>query len=355
MNMFKLFTKALLAAALTFGAAQANDTTFGGEGVTLLPIENENITMVDEHIVLEGYQGTKNKSDGWKATCTFHFKNETDKPQTITMGFPFHRYYEVSSEWGSDSWEEQKKTLSKDLITQLELPQIRSFTTKVRGAAVKSKEIKLEDKTSTYHNAWVWEVTFAPGEAIEVVNTYEHDYSGSVEGDEFINYVLKTGKNWKGGKIGRSLLEVRPKKDFVLDFFREHQVLPKGAKIEADGQFKKVVWDLKDFTPETDLFFHFRPVTGLLQFARTYLSNEEFFESRVDDQSCKSLRQGRNAYYAWFGYPFKSADLKAYFGKQWWYKEDPNFDIKKLPAAQQELIGLFAKYYKQLEKKNGCK
>ena len=358
--MMKTFMKALIALTLTFGAAQANDqVTFGGTGVTLLPIKNGNITMVDEHIVLEGHDGDGKRGPGWKAVCTFQFKNETDKPQTVTMGFPFQRLYEIDrfqreyeiDDIDDDSW---KETVSEKDATYLEQSLVESFTAKVRGVDVKPKAIRHKDKLTDYRNAWVWDVTFAPGETVEVINTYEHLTSESIEGYEFINHVLKTGKSWKGGKIGRLLFEVKPKKDFILEFDMEDSVLPKATRVEADGQFKKVVWDLKNFTPETDLYFQFYPAGDYLK-SLEMIEDSELFERAHGEESCDKLRLNRNTYYAWYGYPFKTADLKAYFGKQWWYKEDPNFDVKKLSTTQQQILAKTSKFFKAIEVKKGCR
>ena len=73
------------------------------------------------------------------------------------------------------------------------------------------------------------------------------------------------------------------------------------------------------------------------------------------EETCRKLRMMRNTYYAWYGYPFRSADLREYFKKQWWYKEDPNFDVKKLPAKAQSILGYTSKAYKKLEKEHQCK
>ncbi len=352
-KMLKSLAKALLALSLTFGAAQANDTAFGGEGVTLLPIKNDNITMVDEHIVLEAVKGNGLEIDHWKATCTFHFKNETDKPQTITMGFPFQRRYEAWCDT-EESWKEERKQYEpKERITY-EQPMIRSFSTKVRGADVKSKEIEIKDKRSPYKHAWIWDVTFAPGEAIEVINVYEHDPAGDTNGLQEINYVLKTGKNWKGGKIGRSLLEVKPNTEFVHNFSHSISTLPKGAKLESDGKYRKLVWDLKDFKPEDDLYFSFYPLKAWRDIASTSTYSLMLPDFIVEDPTCKDLRIARNRYYAWYGYPFKSADLKDYFKKQWWYQEDPNFDVKKLSTEAQEILGSSVRAINALEKEKGC-
>ena len=348
--------KALLALTFTFGAAQANDTTLGGNGVTLLPIKNDNITMADEPIVIDGIPTSNGSVSGWKTHCTFHFKNETAEPQKITMGFPFPRNFEFDgSEFGLSPSDPEFKQLSKSEQARYLQPVIHSFTTKVRGVDVKSKEIKLDDKRTEYNNAWVWEITFAPGETVEVINTYEHGTSGTVQGDQWVDYVLLTGKNWKGGKIGRSLLEVRPHTDFfpdTVEWIEDFKSTPKGARIVEDGAFKKAVWDLKDFAPDSDLHFSFFTGTDLLD---KYLSATDFLNEALEEESCDRLRLNRNAYFAWLGYPFKSADLKDHFSKMPWYKENPGFDVSKLSKTNQEVLSKISKIYGALEKKKGCR
>jgi hypothetical protein len=353
MKLFQSMMKALLALMLTFGAAQANDSTFGGTGATLLPIKNTNISMMDEHIVIDGVPTSQGPMGHWKTTCTFHFKNETKEKQTITMGFPFMRTMDIVTDL-PELTPAQVKALPPTERAPYLAPFIKSFTTKVRGAAVKSKEIDIKDKRSPYGHAWVWDVTFEPGETVEVVNTYEHDNSGDVEGHDWIDYILLTGKNWKDGKIGRSLLEVKPNTEFVHNFSHSISTLPKGAKLESDGKYRKLVWDLKDFKPEDDLYFSFYPLKAWRDIASTSTYSLMLPDFIVEDPTCKDLRIARNRYYAWYGYPFKSADLKDYFKKQWWYQEDPNFDVKKLSTEAQEILGSSVRAINALEKEKGC-
>ena len=354
--MLKSLMKALLALTLTFGAAQANDTMFGGNGATLLPIKNNNISMVDEHIVLEAFPRKDGPGiDHWTVTCVFHFKNETSKPQTVTMGFPFQRQYEHWLDPGDD-WKERRNDYTPEWQRIYEQPYIRSFTTKVRGVDVQSKEIDINDARTPYKHAWIWDVTFAPGEQIEVINVYEHEEAGTSNGDQEIHYVLKTGKNWKGGKIGRSLLEVKPNMVFQFSFLDPAEISPKGAHIEDDGQFRKIVWDLKNFTPKTDLYFHFDPMDVELY---EHLSPDTpVLKSGYDfeeEETCKDIRIQNHIYRAWFGYPFKSADLKAFFKKQWWYRENPDFDLEKLPKYARNLIITEEADYNASVKAKGCK
>ncbi len=351
--MFKTAIQAFLSCCLLCGGAMANDTELGGNGATPIPIQNDQISMKDEHVVLEGVTGPFHRALlHWKVTCTFHFKNESSTVQKLTMGFPFPQWIDIHSEYSRDKLED----LSPESREYLLQPSIRNFTTTVRGKAIEAKESKLETPDSSYAMAYIWDVEFAPGETVEVVNTYEHNASNQWDGTEFISYVLMTGKNWKGGKIGRSLLEVRPKVKFKSPVSDEDGFVygsdPKGGRWKADGEFKKRVWDLKNFTPQTDLFFAYKPDReswdlDLFDLERKTLEKK--------DASCEELRILRNAYYAPFGYPFKSEDLRSYFGKYNWYKANPKFDVNKITAQDRKRLFQLAKVVKDLETKKGCK
>ncbi len=354
-KMFKSLMKALLALTLTWSAAQAMDGTLAPMGVAPFPIENNNVTLIDEQIVFEGVPTEDGLISVWKAHCTFHFKNETAVPQKVTMGVPFERNFEFDLENYSDATEEEIKALPQANAAHL-LPTIPSFKAKVRGADVKLKEIRFDHKETKFHNAWVWEVTFAPGETVEVINSFEHG-SDSAEGLWGVGYGLMTGKSWKGGKIGRLQLEVRPNVEFIKGDLREELVgHPKGARVVTDGKFRKAVWDLKDFVPDadSDLYFGFYLLKDWLSWQ---LERElgVIPLSAVGEKSCEQLRILRNSVYAWYGYPFKSADLKAYFSKKSWYTEDPKFDIKKLSPMAQRYISEFTKELLEDEKANGCR
>ena len=73
------------------------------------------------------------------------------------------------------------------------------------------------------------------------------------------------------------------------------------------------------------------------------------------DASCSDLRILRNAYYAAYSYPFKSADLTEFFKKYDWYQPNPKFNVKKISAAESRELFYKVNIVKELEKKKGCK
>ncbi len=333
----------LLALALSLpGLASANDTAFAAEGANLIPIKNDAVRMVDEHVVLEG-QLYKDQLDAWKVTVSFHFKNESDKEQKLQMGFPFPK---MVSEVPDRPVNVPHGRKPNDWL-------IYDFKASVRGKAVKPKEVLLKnvmkvEEDSPYSYAQVWDVTFKPGEEIEVVNSYLTGVTLNVMQMQYATYVLKTGANWKDGKIGRSLIEVKPNIPFITckegpDFGEEEVTKPEGSRIKGTGKDKKVVWDLKDFTPKDDVALCIYTDDSY----RSVLRRLSLDAGELATIPPDMLRILRNQIYATYGYVFKSADLKERFEKEWWYQPNPKFDPKMLSEDDLKQI----KAYKAEEQK----
>lgn len=368
MRIFKtLFLGAIL--ALCGHGAFANESVFGGAGVNLMPIKNDQIRMADEHVILQ------QTTSGWHIEVTFHFKNDTDKKQKLLVGFPFRGHY-LDPLMGYDDYDERKT---------------RNFKATVRGKPVKTRQIKLEqpkppvkegddeefddevDEEPYYTHAYVWDVEFAPNEQVEIFNSYDQGESYTPFGVYNVYYILMTGKNWKGGKIGRSLIEVR----FIEDVVLCHDARsasdgepvgewspcedpvepdsPPGYRLEGKGRNLKVIWDLKDFTPEEDLDLNFTHRYAYLE--KRLLKWEDLDPDTESNKklSCNDLRIIRNTYYAILGYPFKNAELKAHFGKQPWYKPNPEFDLKKMPARQRDWLKSKLGDVRDIQKRRGCR
>ena len=307
--------KSLLFAALAglaLSTAHANDSTFGGAGSNLIPITNADIRMVDETILIDGRTDHSGNLIFWETEVTFHFRNESDQPQKLTIGFPFHPASQDAEEVGQ-------------------------FKAIVRGRPVTAKKIDLNTETPgyVYTFAYVWEMEFAPRETVEVKNSYLTGLSES-NGNSAVHYILKTGANWKDQKIGHSHIEIRPHIPFGDCLWG--QTRPEGYRIVKEKNLKemvwekKFVWDLKDYTPEEDVY-------GCILTRQNYefwnmkeLGTEEPKAEplRYEALSAEELRIARNMLYARHGYIFKSPDLKRYFSGQAWYRENPRFDPKLL-------------------------
>lgn len=331
----------LLAMMLSLPAmGWANDTSFAGEGSNVIPITNADVRMVDEHVVLEG-QLNKNRLDAWKVTVTFHFKNESKKAQHLKMGFPFPELYHPCAP-------NDDACVDVPLVTPTGRKETKSmiydFKSLVRGQEIKTEEITLDksyakDPAHPYSFAYVWDVDMQPEEQIEVVNSYITGVGGSSDGSLYATYVLTTGKNWKGGTIGRSWIEVKPNVPFELtDRFMGinggQQVKPAAYQIKGQGKDRKVEWILKDYRPESDVLVNFFPKSS----ASHVLYERYNCMSNFDELTMEDLRIARNTFYALHGYSFKDAELKKYFAEQWWYEVDPNYTQSQITEDEWDLI-----------------
>ncbi len=319
----------------------ANDTAFGGEGGALFPIQNSDVRMVDEHVVLEG-QVANGSLVAWNVSCTFNFKNESAQAVDLKIGFPFPSPEEIA-ELETTTPPGRQKTASL----------IYDFKAMVKGKEIQTVETQLAKPVSTqkdengeewggYTHAWTFDVHFEPGESIQIVNTYVTGVTQDVEHVIWPSYVLKTGANWKDAKIGRSLVEIKPNTLFKmgheisLDSYKPEIT---GWKLEGIGDSQKIVWDLKDFTPTSDLRFGIYTADA---YAKHLISEC----MRADEFTAKDLRICRNLPYAMHGYQFKKKEMKTHFEKQWWYQSNPDFDKKSLSRDEMKFI----KEMKKLEK-----
>ncbi len=303
----------------------ANDAAFGGSGANLMPLKNTDVAMVHEKIVMQA----EGEGTAWDVRVTFTFKNTSNKPVELTMGFPFP-VHEEESEVNPPKGEKAPK---------LNAPLVWKFTTQVRGKKVKPKRVKIEhnEKLGLYYGfAYVWPVKFKPGEEIKVVNTYRTGVTVTSVGTSHGDYVLKTGALWKGGKIGRSEIEVHGPKRHVPCYDDRYgaTTVPSGAKAtkNADGT-TTFRWDLRDFAPTDDL-----SVCYLDLQANRHMEFYQLQDLDLSKLNKTELRIARNTVFALHGYKFKSKDLAAHFAKKPWYVVNPKFKNSDLSADERDFV-----------------
>ncbi len=297
----------------------ANDTAFGGSGAAPYPVTTGDVEMVAERIVLR----TDVANNRVLATCDFTFRNTSSAPVKLQIGFPFAPR---DDEGDLSIPEKQRAPRGGE-------PVVWDFAATVRGKpvptrkALPAKNPKLPELE--YRVAWLFDVEFAPGETVPVRHTYALGLTQVADGTVWIDYVLKTGGLWKGGRIGRSQLEVHAEHAFMACDGTPYAVdpdRPKGATRADDAKGLHWRWDLRGFTPTEDL--------RVCLVSRHALASQALYEyeSRKprDEMSVAELRLLRNFYFAMHGYAFRSRDLQEFFGKQPWYRPDPTFDAKRL-------------------------
>lgn len=333
-------------AAVAFFAipAWANDAAFGGRGADPMPMTNDAIEMVEEHVVLRADADKRH----WDVTVDFVFRNTSDEKVELTMGFPF-----VANDGEGDL-----ATPTGAKYPEGGEPVVWDFRTWVQGDEVKVRRERAAPNPRLpelhYDIVYLRDVTFAPGETVKVKNTYRHGISESVMQDAWLEYVLRTGGLWKGGKIGRSRLEVHAPPALRLPpdgWVAYHQdrdgkatqemmkfdIKPAGGRIQRTASGTSITWDLRDFAPKDDLLVTFVWEEAASNFH--HLDRDAYSDDKLAAMSKEELRVARNTISARHGYVFKAPDLRDHFATMWWYGPNPDFDLdEKLTATEKALI-----------------
>lgn len=311
----------------------ANDGAYGGSGSAPKAIMRGDIQFVEEHVVITGKSLSNgpygiSTSDGeFLVTCDFTFKNTSDKPVKVTMGFPF------------DVEEEEIPVVRpKGRTGKLGSALVYDFKTIVRGKEIPvrtnittQKKIGYEQKAYTY----LWDVDFAPQEVVKISHSYVTGVSVSVGGRTEVFYRLKTGATWKDSTIGRSRIDVsfgvptRLCSELNQEGLASDQPKPAGWKAEATPAGRIYKWDLKDYKAIEDMELC---VVSAKDYVDLFLLPSEDVAKEPKEladflgkKSPEELRRLRNTVYAKYGRVFKDAELQKYFESQWWYAANPNY------------------------------
>jgi len=334
----------LFAAALAFGGpAAANDGAFYGQGSTVFPVQDDAIALDTEILRIEqGGPAVGYYVDHWRVDVTYRFRNTTDKPVTVQMGFP---------EWCEATPDNSEEETCTGWT-------IRDFAVKIDGK--KGPEVKIKKAEPGkgpladmhYGRVHTFPVSFAAGQTRTVHHTYRHATAITSPWCSELGYILRTGALWKGAM--KSLdISVRTHATFPGDmgygkaWIDGTEGWPKATvEAHADGG-QTLSWSLRDVEPKHDLALVFCEPKAML--ARYEAANDvvAMTPDALSKLDAARLRVLRNTLYAAYGYTFKSADLNAHFAQQGWYVPRADFDPAWLPADAVKRIALI----KALEKK----
>ncbi|STX28605.1 Uncharacterised protein [Legionella beliardensis] len=341
--MAKICITGLTLLSLTM-AAQANDTAVGGSGASPYPVEQPNIKMVAEKIIITGQDLNKENMRGaWDYDCSFVFKNTLNQPISLQMGFPFPI--------------NDKETMVAIPAGQHSKPGdalVYNFTARANNKLLPVKRQKITaniEKDLFYRDAYIWKFTFSPLETVAIKHNYETGATFDVMGFHFVSYVLKTGKLWQGGRIGRTEIEVIPNTPTRLcsEVNKDAQYTkpkPKGIKIIGKGKNRRYVWNLKNFAPTEDLSLCLQTGKNYIRYRVIYPLLQEDL-SRLHAMTKEQLALIRNTIYAQYGRVFDTPKLQAYFKRQWWYEPNAHYSDNLLTPEDQKLLSVI----KQLEAK----
>jgi hypothetical protein len=171
---------------LIMGALAFADDAHGYVEPTIGGFEIKNtydIRMVDE--VVEIWEN--------KVKVTFHFRNQSDEKKTVTIGFPVHWY----DEFGVGA---EEKTIKDDKETRDAIEKYYKFKSSCNGKNLPRKLIASANYYDSFDYWFTAELTFNPGEVLEVVDEYNAGYSSGSDSIGWSwnswNYVLTTGSSW---------------------------------------------------------------------------------------------------------------------------------------------------------------
>lgn len=246
----------LLAAA---GSGLANDTSYEGQGETVWAVGNDQIEMVSEKVVIN----YNLKEDKFFTDCLFEFKN-TGGPTEVTVGFPDHTE--------APPWEEGEKE-----------PTITDFRCWADGKEVPT-QIKAGIpspvyKDLTHKRVFVWPMSFKGGETHKVRNTYSFRGMSNVLGRRGADYILRTGKTWRG-VIGKAEIVVQGIEE---EFFVSAS--PGGYRRQGN----RIAWHFDHFEPDSDIHVEFN---GWCQ-QWLFLGEQMLKEKAVNSDSIYGLFRNR--------------------------------------------------------------
>ena len=286
---------ALLASASP--VVMANDATFGGRGTDLLPLVETRVRMVSEDILLELIP----VQDAWQVTARYQFQNPTQQVVSLQLGFP-----------------EEACPDDRDCTPQA--GQFRDMVTTVRGAEVTHREgkVKAEDGWGgQLGQVYLYDLTFQPGETVEVVHSYRYDRSSGIDWWG-TRYLTRTGNLWNG-PIDSATFTVRmPQPVRYVIYPREFQLKRYAESPRPDGQgsVTELVFYAAPYAPQVDFSVTF-PGPSLVASTPEGLCPGIDGETAPDELdpplsawSGPLLRACRNQIYGLHGYPFKDPELR---------------------------------------------
>ena len=196
--------------------------------------EATQVRMLSETVQLDVQAGPTSDSLGRaRVTADFTMQNLGDQPESMAVRFPIS---------ASDGW--------------LNFPEIKDLQIFVDGKAIPSRRIEGEDpRYGDDPVPWAeFDVTFPPGEEVDIRVTYRLEGSGEYPFVSF-RYLLSTGAGWKdtigsADLIVRLPYEANPQNTILDEHIGWSKTSP-GAVLQGD----EIRWHHADFEPtlEQDL------------------------------------------------------------------------------------------------------
>jgi hypothetical protein len=216
---------------LCLSHSYSDDTLVADYGKTVAPIKTNDISMVEEEVIITiddyivRHSGIPLRRAHVK--CTFLFKNTSDKVINTIVGFP-----------GNDQGEETYSSPITDFVT---VCNGLKYDIKIKKEILKENK---KEKSQLFRNWYIWEMKFPANSDVKVENSYNHILSAPSNYEPFyLKYELSTGSNWKGN-IGKATIKVIYKNAEELEK-RVCEIKPKGWVRNQN----EIIWNLNNIKP----------------------------------------------------------------------------------------------------------
>lgn len=334
---------------LTFGTASfllANDTAVWEypDGSGVIPMAEENIQMVAETVRIRVKKDTR-----MEVEARFTFKNLSDKPVKVTMGFPFHE------NWGEEFWEEEvsSKATAKDSLRFVSLVDGKKVRVRLKEDVTENEQIPFWNRRFFF----VWDVEFAPGQTRKLITRYETDWDRwhNVD-DQFsytFTYITSSGAAW-AGKITDAVISMDVPKKLARPTWSDESIIywkfsPSEPSVNPDSS--RLVWHFTNWEPDRDISL---TISGQGYTHYRYIIIEEIcslgLEKPLSEEDIRNLFVGygvprrymtrilTNTLYAKAGHRFKDKDWEAVFKDFDWYQPRKSLNLSDLPESYQKTI-----------------
>lgn len=290
-----------LAACFGPPAARSNDSAFGGSGSDLIPLTETTIRMAAEEITFTAASPLtfEGKWGEWDVVAKYRFENPSQRAVKLTMGFPETRC-------GGDDWEGDGSP---------RCGEFRGLRTEVRGAPVEMRAGKVGKPpwSKRLGTVYLFEVSFKPGETIEIVHRYRYDRTPGA-GFESLTYVTATGALWNG-PIGSARfrligLETPP---VTVQYPPSFHLAESVERPTPAGGRTDLTFEMRDWLPTGDFALTLLNHSWPSRYDCPPLENIETDAPEWRALDAKALRLCRNLPFAVHGKAFQDRELAEQF------------------------------------------
>ncbi len=328
----KFFKTALALLTCLAATANAKETAYAAQGSSLVPVSQADVRLTDLQLTFNA-QMKDGVLAAWEIVSRTQLTNDTDKPQTIQVGFPYN-----------DMTLLEDVSLSAPPDSNFTNSLIYDFSTSIDGQLATVRELKLDTSKAQGDNrqfnyVWVFDVSLAPRQTVTIQNRYITGVTSSTDGSYQVAHYLKTAGSWKSGRINHVKIEVHPHQTIHLchdagllpQKFPEFQPPKIGQwiyKNDLGGQM--LVWDQLNVIPKDDMNLCFFTAANYRNHIAEYDPDWHLTDQELSGLTNKELQILRNKRYAQYGYGFKTAAMKHEMGALWWYEPDPAYNDQRL-------------------------